>query len=579
MKKILSFIICTIMLLSVFPDAYAFSADNVEITTNVSKITVKVTAPTDGAMTALVVNADHNTLYGMDEENAPVSENGEYIYTFNFKMQYNVPTDTYKVVLGGNVAHTEKDFSYVNINDKITFYTNLDTTIASGIKQYFADNPTFVPVDLTVYNNLDTDVLSLVNEKIDILALNPGVLPEDSDEEKQLKVTEKDNLFQSSFAEIMGVAEIATADEAKLTETIENGIFNGYFYNEENVGSAVLNVSEVIGPYKAEAKKVTELEIANYVKAFDDATLLTVEKVKDYTTLKKAFLYYAENSMLTPAPDMTNINMLLSANKDTDLWKELLRADNTDVSVLVANAEAIARDMIENGTLTQQPSAPGSGIGGGTGGGGGGGSISKPTTPGASTGIVNKPQEETTVKTFSDLKDAEWAREAVETLAAQGAINGKSATKFAPNESMTREEFVKVLIGAFELTDNDAKCEFSDISSERWSYKYIASARRIGLVAGDGEKFNPTATISRQDMAVIIYRLFELSDTEIMGTKVNFSDEAFISDYAKKAVEALSGAKIINGMGDGTFSPKTAVTRAQAAKVIYELKKTVGGEN
>ena len=98
-------------------------------------------------------------------------------------------------------------------------------------------------------------------------------------------------------------------------------------------------------------------------------------------------------------------------------------------------------------------------------------------------------------------------------------------------------------------------------------------------MAGDGEKFNPTATISRQDMAVIIYRLFELSDTEIMGTKVNFSDEAFISDYAKKAVEALSGAKIINGMGDGTFSPKTAVTRAQAAKVIYELKKTVGGEN
>lgn len=579
MKKVLTLLLATLVLVSLFTvvPASAISQENIEITTNVSKITVKVSAPVGGAMTAQLVNPENTILYGMDEESSPTVIDGEYVYTFNFKMQYNVPTGTYKVVVGGNVAHTEKEFPYVNINDKITFYTNLDTTASEGICQYFIDNPTFVPVDMTEYYDLSEKVMTLVNDKIADLSLNPGVLSGDTDAQKNLKVTAKDSLFQSSFAGFMNIALIADADEAKLQATIDDSTFSNYFYNEATAGSAALTVSEVYATYRAEALKVTSLELLNYVKAFNDATILSIEKVKDYGTLKTAFLYYEDNSLLTPAPDMTNINALVSAGKDTDLFKELLRADNTDVATLVANAESIAQSMVDNGVLTQTPVSPG--VGGGAGG-GGGASVDKPTTPGASTGIVDK-QEETTqpVKTFADLKNAEWAREAVESLAAKGAINGKNASEFAPNDSMTREEFIKVLIGAFDLLNDAAECEFSDVSKDRWSYSYIASAKRIGLVSGDGENFNPQSTISRQDMAVIIYRLFELAGVEVWGESISFSDKTSISAYAKEAVEALSGAGIINGMGDGTFTPKTSVTRAQAAKVIYELSKTIGGEN
>ena len=85
--------------------------------------------------------------------------------------------------------------------------------------------------------------------------------------------------------------------------------------------------------------------------------------------------------------------------------------------------------------------------------------------------------------------------------------------------------------------------------------------------------FGALENISREDMAVIASRLIELLNIKKAENKVEFSDKNDIADYAAEAVDILSGLGIINGMGDGTFSPKTNVTRAQGAKVIYELLK------
>ena len=50
-----------------------------------------------------------------------------------------------------------------------------------------------------------------------------------------------------------------------------------------------------------------------------------------------------------------------------------------------------------------------------------------------------------------------------------------------------------------------------------------------------------------------------------------FTDFDLVSDFAKDAVVYVNAAGIMNGMGDGSFAPLQSVTRAQAAKVIYEL--------
>ena len=142
------------------------------------------------------------------------------------------------------------------------------------------------------------------------------------------------------------------------------------------------------------------------------------------------------------------------------------------------------------------------------------------------------------------------------------------------------EEFVKLIVLAFDVYDAGAECEFTDVSADGWSYRYIASAARLGLVTGnENNEFNPSGSITREDMAVIMHRVYSLSGLNSQAQALDFSDADSISGYAKEAVGVLTGAQIINGMGDGTFAPKNAVTRAQASKVVYELLMLIGGGN
>jgi hypothetical protein len=74
-------------------------------------------------------------------------------------------------------------------------------------------------------------------------------------------------------------------------------------------------------------------------------------------------------------------------------------------------------------------------------------------------------------------------------------------------------------------------------------------------------------------MSVMCVRLAQAIGLELNAEKAydEFTDSANIADYAKDSVEALCKSGIVNGMGDGRFEPIGQATRAQAAKVIYEM--------
>ncbi len=175
---------------------------------------------------------------------------------------------------------------------------------------------------------------------------------------------------------------------------------------------------------------------------------------------------------------------------------------------------------------------------------------------------------------FTDLVQTEWARTAVETLAKEGVINGKGNGKFAPNDNVTREEFVKMLILAFGLEAEGADVTFADADPNAWYYKYIVSGVKQGVVNGiSAEQFGIGQKITRQDMAALIYRAAVLDGTVAFyhAHDIKFSDEAKISDYAKEPVLKLAEANYLNGMGDGTFAPLANCTRAEAAVALYNV--------
>ncbi len=181
---------------------------------------------------------------------------------------------------------------------------------------------------------------------------------------------------------------------------------------------------------------------------------------------------------------------------------------------------------------------------------------------------------------FTDIGSVTWAQKAIVAMSAVNIISGKEEGKFYPDDNVTRAEFVKMLIGTLEyagrIDTSDKTCSFADVAEDAWYYDAVAIAVNNGIVQGISDtEFAPNANITRQDMAVMMYRAAKVANISLAsGAELIFTDADAISDYAREAVTAMSKANIINGFEDGTFSPKTNATRAQAAVVIY---RTVGG--
>ena len=124
--------------------------------------------------------------------------------------------------------------------------------------------------------------------------------------------------------------------------------------------------------------------------------------------------------------------------------------------------------------------------------------------------------------------------------------------------------------------NSSAVNEFTDIPEGDWSVQYVASAKAAGFVNGIGEgKFGYGASITREDMAVMIYNVMKANGVNFDNAKTDFADYDQISDYAKEAVSALAAKGIINGVGDNMFAPKATATRAQAALLVYAITKGV----
>lgn len=175
---------------------------------------------------------------------------------------------------------------------------------------------------------------------------------------------------------------------------------------------------------------------------------------------------------------------------------------------------------------------------------------------------------------FDDLINHSWAEESILKLYNKGIINGKGNGKFAPNDNVTRAEAVKMIALAFNITDDLAKCSFSDVKEDSWMYPYIAAATEKEIILGyNADTFGTNDSITREDFATIIVRTIKVMGTELDETETlqNFKDSENISEYAKEAVEILQKANILNGTDDNLFMPKKTTTRAEASKVIAAL--------
>lgn len=227
-------------------------------------------------------------------------------------------------------------------------------------------------------------------------------------------------------------------------------------------------------------------------------------------------------------------------------------------------------------SLTTTPRPGGSGGGGG---GGGGFSVSISKDYNKENDNVNSENANTNENiaisassVFEDMNEAKWAIEAVEALHKKGIIDGTGEMRFEPNRGITRAEFTKIIVGMAGLSPISEDV-FADISPQHWSSPYAAAAYKAGIVVGDDNKnFNGSKIINREEMAVMVQRLMNKLDISPKESETaDFDDSDAISYWASEAVNYLKRIEVINGRSKNFFEPKTTLTRAEAAVVIYKV--------
>ena len=201
----------------------------------------------------------------------------------------------------------------------------------------------------------------------------------------------------------------------------------------------------------------------------------------------------------------------------------------------------------------------------GNAGGGGGGSSSGGGVPIA---VPEKTDPIKAVSDFTDIGGVDWAKDAIMALAKEGVVSGYEDNTFKPQQSIKREECVKMVISAARIDLDKPTCKFGDVEQDKWYAQYVNAAYGEGVISGISEaEFGIGKEITREDMAVIIARLVNLNVAEAAA---EFADDSDISEYARESVYKLYAAGKIAGVGNGRFAPKEIVTRAQAAKIIYD---------
>lgn len=172
-------------------------------------------------------------------------------------------------------------------------------------------------------------------------------------------------------------------------------------------------------------------------------------------------------------------------------------------------------------------------------------------------GVIGKqyaePQGRILMNPFKDVKTSAWYGSYVIDLYNDGIINGTSATTYAPNDTLTWAAALKLLL----VSHGDLKA--ADATGADWSKNTIAKAAELGLVAAD---LDGAKAISRLEFCQVAAKLNKLAESKT---------ESKFTDCTDGYVMALVDAKVISGMTETTFEPAASLTRAQIAKIIYQL--------
>ena len=179
---------------------------------------------------------------------------------------------------------------------------------------------------------------------------------------------------------------------------------------------------------------------------------------------------------------------------------------------------------------------------------------------------------------FTDIHN-HWAADNILFAASRGLLSGTSDTTFSPNTGMTRGMFVTALGRLAGINPDSYKTgKFTDVKADAYYAPYVNWAAQNGIVEGvTATTFAPDTNINREQMAVIMANYAKKLGYDLPKTlqAVTFADNAQISSWAKNAVRAMQQAGILAGKNGNKFDPKGTATRAEVATILRRFVEIV----
>lgn len=185
-------------------------------------------------------------------------------------------------------------------------------------------------------------------------------------------------------------------------------------------------------------------------------------------------------------------------------------------------------------------------------------------------------------KTFEDIK-GHWAQKSIENLASRLIVNGVSEADFAPDRSITRAGFVSMLVRALGLPSTDRLATYTDVKENGWYHDAILTGVSYGLIHGyDNGQFRPENPITRQEAMTIMVNALKLTGHEVRVTPEEtesllstFGDRAKIRPWAREAAALQIREGIVGGAGS-KLMPNQAMTRAETVLMVERMLRAAG---
>nr|MBQ4317669.1 S-layer homology domain-containing protein [Clostridia bacterium] len=174
-----------------------------------------------------------------------------------------------------------------------------------------------------------------------------------------------------------------------------------------------------------------------------------------------------------------------------------------------------------------------------------------------------------------DDTEGHWAYDTIEVMTAEGILSGYGDGTFRPDNTVTRAEFVKMMVAAFglEKAEDEHFVPYADVSSADWYYTYISAALSDGFLIDYGITFEPHTELTREEAVTLLARYLNLPKENLVPLGSFTDDREITEDYRIYVLRAVY-ADLIWGYPDGTLRPHNTLTRAEALTLLKRAMET-----